>query len=285
MPDPYASPAAVPARPARRAARGAGQPGLRARATGSCREVSCWSSSGGWRPPCAASGSAPGAASPSSRGLAGGVRRSHGRARAGLPRRGGPARVHRRAARPRARHGRRRRPRRPVDRDAAAAGRRRTGSAAVPRTVPGRRRPAGVAPTTDDRPRRHGQPDDVAALVFTSGSTGRPQGLRDHLPRAQRALGVAAPRVVAGRRASSPAPSSATCCSARCPAWWCMEFLGPCLLGGGTAVIPERRRAAAVPVRDRTPPDHRLHHHRAPARARCSTCSATSRSTSAACGR
>lgn len=81
-------------------------------------------------------------------------------------------------------------------------------------------------------------PDDVAALVFTSGSTGRPKGcaityraLSSHWawqpsawsPAAREFAGAFQRYLLFGTLASMVV----------------LEFLGPCLLGGGTAVIPE----------------------------------------------
>jgi acyl-CoA synthetase (AMP-forming)/AMP-acid ligase II len=81
-------------------------------------------------------------------------------------------------------------------------------------------------------------PDDVAALVFTSGSTGRPKGcaityraLSEHWawqprvwsPAAREFAGAFQRYLLFGTLASMVV----------------LEFLGPCLLGGGTAVIPE----------------------------------------------
>ena len=81
-------------------------------------------------------------------------------------------------------------------------------------------------------------PDDVAALVFTSGSTGRPKGcaityraLGAHWawqpgvwsPTARELAGAFRRYLLFGTLASMVV----------------LEFLGPCLLGGGTAVIPE----------------------------------------------
>ncbi|MGP3920057.1 class I adenylate-forming enzyme family protein [Nonomuraea sp. 10N515B] len=90
------------------------------------------------------------------------------------------------------------------------------------------------------------RPDDVAALVFTSGSTGRPKGcsityraLSEHWawqPRAWGPVAAALARdferyLLFGTLASMVV----------------LEFVAPCLLGGGTAVIPEENGRPLFP--------------------------------------
>ena len=88
--------------------------------------------------------------------------------------------------------------------------------------------------------------------------------MRDHLPGAHGALGLAAPRLVAGRRRVRH----------RLPALHAVRHAVQHRGAGVPRPLPARRRhrgdprrrsAAAVPVRHRTPRDHRVHHHRAPA--------------------
>ncbi|MEU7836256.1 AMP-binding protein [Nonomuraea sp. NPDC049129] len=82
------------------------------------------------------------------------------------------------------------------------------------------------------------RPDDVAALTFTSGSTGRPKGcaityraLSEHWAWQPRVWGPVAAALAEsfGRYLLFGTLASMVV----------MEFLAPCLLGGGTAVIPE----------------------------------------------
>ncbi|MCA2226651.1 class I adenylate-forming enzyme family protein [Nonomuraea aurantiaca] len=82
------------------------------------------------------------------------------------------------------------------------------------------------------------RPDDVAALTFTSGSTGRPKGcaityraLSEHWAWQPRVWGPVAAALADsfGRYLLFGTLASMVV----------MEFLAPCLLGGGTAVIPE----------------------------------------------
>ncbi|MEV1244753.1 fatty acid--CoA ligase family protein [Nonomuraea sp. NPDC050022] len=82
------------------------------------------------------------------------------------------------------------------------------------------------------------RPDDVAALTFTSGSTGRPKGcaityraLSEHWAWQPRVWGPVAVALAEsfGRYLLFGTLASMVV----------MEFLAPCLLGGGTAVIPE----------------------------------------------
>ncbi|MFD0686097.1 class I adenylate-forming enzyme family protein [Actinomadura fibrosa] len=82
------------------------------------------------------------------------------------------------------------------------------------------------------------RPDDVAALHFTSGSTGRPKGcaityraLGAHWAWQPRAWGPAAAELAAG--------SGRYLLFGTLASMVVFEFLAPCLLGGGTAVIPK----------------------------------------------
>ncbi len=82
------------------------------------------------------------------------------------------------------------------------------------------------------------RPDDVAALVFTSGSTGRPKGCAI----TYRALSS---HWTWQPRAWSPAAAEFAMAFERyllfgtLASMVVLEFLAPCLLGGGTAVIPD----------------------------------------------
>ncbi|SEG90931.1 Acyl-CoA synthetase (AMP-forming)/AMP-acid ligase II [Nonomuraea solani] len=82
------------------------------------------------------------------------------------------------------------------------------------------------------------RPDDVAALTFTSGSTGRPKGcaityraLSEHWAWQPRVWSPVARAFAAGFERYLLFGTLASMVV--------MEFLAPCLLGGGTAVIPE----------------------------------------------
>jgi fatty-acyl-CoA synthase len=82
------------------------------------------------------------------------------------------------------------------------------------------------------------RPDDVALLAFTSGSTGRPKGcaityraLSEHWAWQPRAWGPAAAEFAASFERYLLFGTLASLVV--------FEFLAPCLLGGGTAVIPE----------------------------------------------
>ncbi|RVX42438.1 acyl-CoA synthetase (AMP-forming)/AMP-acid ligase II [Nonomuraea polychroma] len=96
-----------------------------------------------------------------------------------------------------------------------------------------------LAHPDDGRPLTvQGRPDDVAALMFTSGSTGRPKGcaityraLSEHWAWQPRTWG---PFAAAFARDFERYLLFGTLAS-----MVVMEFVAPCLLGGGTAVIPE----------------------------------------------
>jgi acyl-CoA synthetase (AMP-forming)/AMP-acid ligase II len=82
------------------------------------------------------------------------------------------------------------------------------------------------------------RPDDVALLAFTSGSTGRPKGcaityraLSEHWAWQPRAWGPVAAEFAASFERYLLFGTLASMVV--------FEFLAPCLLGGGTAVIPE----------------------------------------------
>ncbi|MBF8191628.1 AMP-binding protein [Nonomuraea sp. K274] len=82
------------------------------------------------------------------------------------------------------------------------------------------------------------RPDDVAALTFTSGSTGRPKGCAI----TYRALGAHwawQPRVWSPVAAAFAGDFERYLLFGTLASMVVMEFLAPCLLGGGTAVIPE----------------------------------------------
>ncbi|GAA4962245.1 acyl-CoA synthetase (AMP-forming)/AMP-acid ligase II [Nonomuraea thailandensis] len=118
---------------------------------------------------------------------------------------------------------------------------------ATPRLMTGRALSLGPVPGAADllaRPDDGGpleptaRPDDVAALTFTSGSTGRPKGcaityraLSEHWAWQPR---VWSPVAAAFARGFERYLLFGTLAS-----MVVMEFLAPCLLGGGTAVIPE----------------------------------------------
>ncbi|MBE1585064.1 class I adenylate-forming enzyme family protein [Nonomuraea angiospora] len=82
------------------------------------------------------------------------------------------------------------------------------------------------------------RPDDVAALTFTSGSTGRPKGCAI----TYRALGehwAWQPRVWSPVAAGLAGAFERYLLFGTLASMVVMEFVAPCLLGGGTAVIPE----------------------------------------------
>ncbi|MEV0621138.1 AMP-binding protein [Nonomuraea sp. NPDC050404] len=104
----------------------------------------------------------------------------------------------------------------------------------------------GPAPGAHDLPARQGaydmpavtvRPEDVAALTFTSGSTGRPKGcaitygaLSEHWAWQPRVWGPVAAELARGFERYLLFGTLASMVV--------LEFLAPCLLGGGTAVIP-----------------------------------------------
>jgi acyl-CoA synthetase (AMP-forming)/AMP-acid ligase II len=91
------------------------------------------------------------------------------------------------------------------------------------------------------------RPDDVAALYFTSGSTGRPKGCA----MTYRALSVhwawKHPRGWAGVAPEFGASFERYMLYGTLASLVVFEFLAPCLLGGGTAVIPEPELAPLFP--------------------------------------
>jgi fatty-acyl-CoA synthase len=82
------------------------------------------------------------------------------------------------------------------------------------------------------------RPDDVAALTFTSGSTGRPKGCAVTY-RALSAHWSWQPRVWSPVAARLAASFERYLLFGTLASMVVMEFLALCLLGGGTAVIPE----------------------------------------------
>jgi fatty-acyl-CoA synthase len=81
-------------------------------------------------------------------------------------------------------------------------------------------------------------PDDVAALVFTSGSTGRPKGCAITY-RALSAHWTWQPAVWSPTAARFAAAFERYLLFGTLASMVVLEFLAPCLLGGGTAVIPD----------------------------------------------
>ncbi|TMR93449.1 class I adenylate-forming enzyme family protein [Nonomuraea basaltis] len=82
------------------------------------------------------------------------------------------------------------------------------------------------------------RPDDVAALVFTSGSTGRPKGCAITY-RALTEHWAWQPRVWSPVAATFARDFERYLLFGTLASMVVMEFVAPCLLGGGTAVIPE----------------------------------------------
>lgn len=82
------------------------------------------------------------------------------------------------------------------------------------------------------------RPDDVAALTFTSGSTGRPKGCAITY-RALSEHWAWQPRVWSPVAADFARRFERYLLFGTLASMVVMEFLAPCLLGGGTAVIPE----------------------------------------------
>ncbi|MFC5835151.1 class I adenylate-forming enzyme family protein [Nonomuraea insulae] len=92
--------------------------------------------------------------------------------------------------------------------------------------------PGGGPPTVSARP------DDVAALTFTSGSTGRPKGCAITY-RALSEHWAWQPRVWSPVAADLARRFERYLLFGTLASMVVMEFLAPCLLGGGTAVIPQ----------------------------------------------
>ncbi|GII04457.1 class I adenylate-forming enzyme family protein [Planobispora takensis] len=82
------------------------------------------------------------------------------------------------------------------------------------------------------------RPDDVAALTFTSGSTGRPKGCAITY-RALSAHWAWQPRAWSPVAAAFARDFERYLLFGTLASMVVLEFLAPCLLGGGTAVIPE----------------------------------------------
>ncbi|GAB3131230.1 class I adenylate-forming enzyme family protein [Microbispora hainanensis] len=103
--------------------------------------------------------------------------------------------------------------------------------------VPGADDLLAHSPGDDRLPDVAARPDDVALLTFTSGSTGRPKGC-------VLTYGAMAAHWCSYRGWSSIAPGFADSFEryllfGTLSSLVVLEFLAPCLLGGGTAVIPE----------------------------------------------
>ncbi|GAA3562575.1 fatty acid--CoA ligase family protein [Nonomuraea rosea] len=99
--------------------------------------------------------------------------------------------------------------------------------------------PTDARPGGGDRPLAvTARPGDVAALTFTSGSTGRPKGCAFTYA-ALSAHWAWQPRVWSPVAAAFARGFERYLLFGTLASMVVMEFLAPCLLGGGTAVIPE----------------------------------------------